>query len=66
MGGRIVLELAIRGIGGDTVALGPGGFWNERELAIFGYTLRPSIALATRCVVGTVYSRSVERLWDQR
>lgn len=45
MGGRIVLELARRGIGGDTVALDPGGFWNERELAAFGYTLRPSIAL---------------------
>ncbi|ATG52086.1 alpha/beta hydrolase [Brachybacterium vulturis] len=45
MGGRIVLELARRGIGGDTVALDPGGFWNKRELAIFGYTLRPSIAL---------------------
>lgn len=45
MGGRIVLELARRGIGGDTVALDPGGFWNERELAIFGHTLRPSIAL---------------------
>lgn len=45
MGGRIVLELARRGIGGDTVALDPGGFWNERELAAFSYTLRPSIAL---------------------
>ncbi len=45
MGGRIVLELARRGVGGDTVALAPGGFWSDRELAIFGYTLRPSIAL---------------------
>ena len=44
MGGRIVLELARRGIGGDTVALDPGGFWNDRELAVFGATLRPSIA----------------------
>jgi pimeloyl-ACP methyl ester carboxylesterase len=45
MGGRIVLELARRGVGGDTVALDPGGFWNDRELAVFGATLRPSIAL---------------------
>lgn len=45
MGGRIVLELARRGIGGDTVALDPGGFWSQRELAVFGATLRPSIAL---------------------
>ncbi|QNK80409.1 alpha/beta fold hydrolase [Nakamurella sp. PAMC28650] len=45
MGGRIVLELARRGVGGDTVALDPGGFWSDRELLIFGATLRPSIAL---------------------
>ena len=45
MGGRIVLELARRGVGGDTVALDPGGFWNDRELLLFGATLRPSIAL---------------------
>ena len=45
MGGRIVLELARRGVGGDTVALDPGGFWSDREVAIFGATLRPSIAL---------------------
>jgi pimeloyl-ACP methyl ester carboxylesterase len=45
MGGRIVLELVRRGVGGDAVALDPGGFWNDRELAIFSATLRPSIAL---------------------
>ena len=45
MGGRIVLELARRGVGGDTVALDPGGFWSGRELLVFGATLRPSIAL---------------------
>jgi pimeloyl-ACP methyl ester carboxylesterase len=45
MGGRIVLELARRGIGGDTVALDPGGFWSHRERAVFSATLRPSIAL---------------------
>src|SRR6476620_11803126 len=45
MSGRMVLELARRGVGGDTVALDPGGFWRDRELAVFGATLRPSIAL---------------------
>lgn len=45
MGGRMVLELARRGVGGDTVALDPGGFWSDRELLVFGATLRPSIAL---------------------
>lgn len=45
MGARIVLELARRGVGGDTVALDPGGFWSDREVAFFGATLRPSIAL---------------------
>lgn len=45
MGARIVLELARRGIGGDTVSLDPGGFWSDRERAVFGATLRPSIAL---------------------
>lgn len=45
MGARIVLELARRGVGGDTVALDPGGFWSDREVAVFGATLRPSIAL---------------------
>jgi pimeloyl-ACP methyl ester carboxylesterase len=45
MGGRIVLELARRGMGGDAVALDPGGFWSDRELVVFGATLRPSIAL---------------------
>jgi pimeloyl-ACP methyl ester carboxylesterase len=53
MGGRIVLELARRGVGGDTVALDPGGFWSDRELAIFGATLRPSIA-AVRALRGTL------------
>ncbi|WP_295696527.1 alpha/beta fold hydrolase [Lapillicoccus sp.] len=45
MGGRMVLELARRGVGGDTVALDPGGFWSDREVAVFGATLRPSIVL---------------------
>ena len=44
VGARLVLELARRGVGGDVVALDPGGFWSRRELAWFSATLRPSIA----------------------
>jgi pimeloyl-ACP methyl ester carboxylesterase len=55
MGGRMVLELARRGVGGDTVALDPGGFWSDRELVVFGATLRPSIALV-RALRGMVPS----------
>ncbi len=63
MGGRIVLELARRGVGGDTVALAPGGFWNPRELAVFGATLRPSIALVRvlRDRLSTLLGSSVGR-----
>jgi pimeloyl-ACP methyl ester carboxylesterase len=45
MGARIVLELARRGVGGDTVALAPGGFWSPGELRFFSVSLRASIAL---------------------
>ncbi|WP_234853264.1 alpha/beta fold hydrolase [Paracoccus everestensis] len=31
LGGRVVLEMARRGLVGATVALAPGGFWNDRE-----------------------------------
>ncbi|MBE1515874.1 alpha/beta fold hydrolase [Nesterenkonia halotolerans] len=63
MGGRIVLELARRGIGGHTVALDPGGFWSDRELAVFSRTLRPSIALvrALRGALPTLLSNRVSR-----
>ena len=63
MGGRIVLELARRGVGGDTVALDPGGFWSDRELVVFGATLRPSIALvrALRGALPALLGSSVAR-----
>lgn len=63
MGGRIVLELARRGVGGDTVALDPGGFWTDRELAVFGATLRPSIRLvsALRASLPTLLGNPVTR-----
>lgn len=59
----MVLELARRGVGGDTVALDPGGFWTDRELAVFSATLRPSIALvrALRGVLPTVLGSPVGR-----
>jgi len=63
MGGRIVLELARRGVGGDTVALDPGGFWSDRELAVFSATLRPSIALvrALRAALPALLGNPVSR-----
>lgn len=63
MGGRIVLELARRGVGGDVVALDPGGFWSDRDLVIFGATLRPSIAVvrALRGLLPTLLASSVGR-----
>lgn len=45
MGARIVLELARRGVGGDTVALDPGGFWSPGELRWFSISLKASIPL---------------------
>lgn len=48
MGARMVLEMARRGHAGDVVALDPGGFWSDRQVKIFGATVRPSIALVKR------------------
>ncbi|GGC75265.1 alpha/beta fold hydrolase [Hoyosella rhizosphaerae] len=45
MGARIVLELARRGVGGDTVALDPGGFWSPGELRFFSLSLKASLPL---------------------
>ena len=45
MGARIVLELARRGRGGDTVALDPGGFWSPGQLTFFKGSVTASIAL---------------------
>ncbi len=63
MGARMVLELARRGVGGDTVALDPGGFWSDRELSVFGATLRPSITLvgALRRALPTLLGNPIGR-----
>lgn len=45
MGARIVLELSRRGVGGDVVALDPGGFWSSGELRVFSVSLKASIRL---------------------
>ena len=49
--------------GGDVVALDPGGFWTDRERAVFGGTLRPSVALvrALRPTLPTVLANPVGR-----
>lgn len=48
MGARIVLELARRGHTGTTVALDPGGFWNDRQRKVFGASITASVALVRR------------------
>ena len=48
MGGRMVLELARRGVGGDVVALDPGGFWTPREATVFRTSIAASVALLRR------------------
>lgn len=48
MGARMVLELVRRGIGGDAVALDPGGFWTRTEQRVFSASLRASMALVRR------------------
>lgn len=45
VGGRLVLELARRGIGRHCVALDPGGFWRGWETHWFHWTLAASIRL---------------------
>ena len=45
VGGRLVLELARRGIGRHCVALDPGGFWRGWETRWFHWTLAVSIRL---------------------
>lgn len=45
VGARLVLELARRGIGGDCVALDPGGFWRGWETRFFQVTIAASIRL---------------------
>ena len=48
MGARMVLELARRGVGGDVVALDPGGFWTPREASVFRTSITASLALLRR------------------
>ena len=45
VGGRLVLELARRGLGRHCVALDPGGFWRGWETRWFHFTLAASIRL---------------------
>ncbi|MGY2129623.1 alpha/beta fold hydrolase [Blastococcus sp. SYSU DS0617] len=48
LGARMVLELSRRGIGADNVALDPGGFWTDREAAVFRTSIATSVALLRR------------------
>jgi pimeloyl-ACP methyl ester carboxylesterase len=48
LGARMVLELARRGVGDGGVALDPGGFWTQREAAVFRGSIAASMALVRR------------------
>lgn len=45
LGARLVLEMALRGLGRSTVALDPGGFWSPAQKRVFGASLSASVAL---------------------
>lgn len=45
VGARLTLELARRGVGGDVVALDPGGFWTPGQLKVFSVSIGASIRL---------------------
>ena len=48
MGARTVMELARRGHAGTTIALDPGGFWSERQVKIFGLSIKASVGLVRK------------------
>ena len=48
MGARMVLELSRRGVGRNSVALDPGGFWTDREATVFRTSIAASVALLRR------------------
>jgi pimeloyl-ACP methyl ester carboxylesterase len=48
MGARMVVELARRGHAGTVVGLNPGGFWDDRQVKIFGTTIKASVGLVRR------------------
>ena len=48
LGARMVLELSRRGMGADNVALDPGGFWTDREAAVFRTSIAASVGLLRR------------------
>jgi pimeloyl-ACP methyl ester carboxylesterase len=76
MGARLVLELARRGVGGHTVALGPGGFWEGWERTFFASTigasirlvraLQPAMPLLTRSTAGRglLFAQFSARPWQ--
>lgn len=44
----MVLELARRGVGGNAVALDPGGFWTSRQRRFFELTIGASMKLTRK------------------
>ncbi len=48
MGARMLLEHARRGHRGTTIALDPGGFWTDRQKAVFRTSIKASVGLLRR------------------
>ena len=63
MGARMVLELTRRGVGGDVVALDPGGFWSLKQRRYFELTIGPSMKVTRKLqkALPTLTSKAVGR-----
>ncbi len=65
MGGRLVLELARRGVLGSVVSLDPGGFWDGWQRPTFYYSIAASIRLirvlkpALPFITGNAFTRTI-------
>jgi pimeloyl-ACP methyl ester carboxylesterase len=63
LGGRVVVELARRGLAGNVVALDPGGFWEgwERQLAVTSLTASRALGNALKPVLPALCGNAVSR-----
>lgn len=63
LGGRIVLELARRGLAGNVVALDPGGFWEgwERQFAVSSLTASGALVRTLKPALPALCGNPVSR-----
>lgn len=63
LGGRIVVELARRGLAGNVVALDPGGFWEgwERQFAVTSLTASRALGKALKPMLPALCGNAVGR-----